>query len=340
MLPFRASIPFVLLVGVCAGVAFGQSKPEGYLTEEEAQRNAFYPTAVLDMIGERSTSPATSTATTPDVHGLVQVTLPGAGDPVSRLAGALAEDAGYRTGQMIESIASLGFEPQRIIDGDWRKVQNAQVTPYRAICNIECTWFDDSTSHGTAFFVGPRVLITNAHLVWRGDKPNHLPAGIEVSPGRQGYLRPFGTATVTQYRIPWEWSNGHENEYAYDIAWLILDDRTLYKRVGYHFGYRATTDARLKSWNLNISGYPRPDLYRFQQYRDYETRDQVVRASWFRHYLDTKPGSSGSPVYAIRDGRRFVVGVHCAAGEERYNLATRMTKKYLRETNFLTELYK
>lgn len=336
---FRDSIPFVLLLGICGGVALGQSKPEGFLTEEESLRNAIYPAAVLDMVSERLTSPATPAA----IPGLVRVTLPGAEDPVSRLASALAEDAGYRTGQMIESIASLGFEPLRIIDGDWTRVENAQVTPYKAICHIECTWFDGSTTHGTAFFIGPRVLITNAHLVWRGDKPSHIPLGIEVSPGRQGYLDPFGTATARHYWVPFEWSHGgYEHDPAYDIAWLILDDRTLYKRVGYHFGYQATTDAQLKSWNLNISGYPMPTLYRFQQYRDYETKNQLVRDSWFRHYLDMRQGSSGSPLYVIRDGKRFAVGVNCAesTGTTKYNVATRMTKHFVRDSNYLTELYK
>lgn len=332
----RDLIPFVLLLGVCTGVAFGQTQPEGYLTEEESQRNAIYPTAILDMIGERLTSPATPAA----VPGLVQSPLTGSGERASSFAAALAEDAGYRMGQTIESMASIGVEPQRIIDGDWALVQNSRLTPFKAVCHIKCTWFDGSTSHGTAFFVSPRVLITNAHNAWLGRKPSHYPSQIVVSPGRQGNLRPFGSATVTNYWVPWEWSNGHEGEKAYDIAWLILDDRTLYKRVGYHFGYRATTDAQLKSWNLNVSGYANPQFFKFRQHKDHETRDQVVLASWFRHFLDTQPGSSGSPVYAILDGKRFAVGVHAAAGPEKYNLATRMTKQYESETNYLTELYR
>jgi V8-like Glu-specific endopeptidase len=339
MFSARFTTLFVFSIGVFAGVAFGQSEPEGFLTDAEVRRHAVYPTALLDMIGERLASPATPTA----IPGLVQYLPPSAGARASSFADALAEDAGYRTGQMIESLTSFGFDPQRIIDGDWTEVENTKAAPYKAVCHIEMTWFDGSQTSGTAFFVGPRVLITNAHNLSKSDKPSRIPMGVEVNPGRDGNRRPFGSATAIRYAVPWEWSyGGHENDENYDIGWIILEDRTLYKRMGYHFGYQTTTDSHLRSWNLNSAGYPNPYHSNFRQFKDHEAKDQVVFPASFRHYHDGLQGSSGSPMYAVRNGNRFAVGVTCAesTGEKKFNIATRMTKRFFDYTRQLNAMYR
>ena len=52
----------------------------------------------------------------------------------------------------------------------------------------------------------------------------------------------------------------------------------------------------MAKYNLNVNGYPNPYAWNFQQYKDYETKNNVVSTSQFRHYCDTLGGSSG-PVH-------------------------------------------
>lgn len=308
-------------------VAWGQADPEGFITQAELRRSRTYAPALAEMVVDRMGGSAKP------YPGLVGSPAPSVGEKASLLAGALAEDAGFRIGQTVQAVLS-GFNPSIIIDGDWTKVTNAKATPYKGTCHIESTWGDGSQSSGTAFFVGRRVLLTNAHNCWSGSKTGNWASSIEVNPARKGDTRPYGSANCTNFWVPTEWVSGSEGNRDFDIAWLILDDRTLYNRVGYYIGYKTSTTTALTGYNLNVNGYPNPYAWNFQMYKDYETKNNVVSTSQFQHYCDTLGGSSGSCCYVILDGSRYCVGVHCAGstGSTKFNVATRMTKRYFDST--------
>lgn len=308
-------------------VAQAQTDSEGFITQAEIRRSRTYAPALAEMVVDRMSASGGSHP------GLVGSPATSIGSQTSRLVGALAEDAGYRVGQVAGAILS-GFDPSRIIDGDWTKVTNASAAPFKGTCHIESTWGDGSKSSGTAFFVGRRVLLTNSHNCWSSDFPGNWASSIEVNPGRKGNSRPFGSAICTNFWVPTEWTTGDENNPDFDIAWLILDDRTLYNRVGYYIGYKTSSNSALTGYNLNVNGYPNPYQWNFQQYKDYETKNNEVFTSQFRHYCDSLGGSSGSCCYVILDGSRYCVGVHRGAsiGSPVYNVATRMTKRYFDDT--------
>lgn len=274
--------------------------------------------------------------------GAVRSPAPSVEQEAALFVEALCEEADYRVRSTVRSILSPRNGPvfssdlgsTQIIDGDWMRIDATDRAPFKAICQLDC-WFKKGANpeinlEGTGFFVGPRVLITNSHNVYR-DNAGGWAKRITVRPGRNGTIEPFGSQTTVTYTCPGDWLMTPTHDF--DMAWVILPDRTLYDRVKYAFSYKATTDTFLKTVTLNCSGYPDSSTYKYKQYYDSETKDQVVSPSQFKHWLDTSSGSSGSPTYTYESGTRYVVGVHCAhsastSPKTRYNVATRMTKTY------------
>lgn len=220
----------------------------------------------------------------------------------------------------------------------WTRVTNTKATPYKSVCRLRMK-FGSNYYVGTASFVAPRVLLTNAHILWDSTEGGWA-SEITVTPGQDGLgsTPPFGSQKASRWFVPSEWTTGKENNRDYDIGWIILPDRTLYNKVGYYFGYATRTDSALAAMDLNISGYPA--IKQGQQWREFGTKDQVVYPAQFRHYLDTEGGSSGSPMYQLTSGNRFILGVNCAHVGTSYNIATRMTTRYFNSTKSYADLYK
>lgn len=263
---------------------------------------------------------------------------------------ALIEDAQHRATKAIDAALppvaeSSDVGPAQTIDKDWKKIDDTTKTPYKAICHLDC-WFMTTAGklknlEGTGFMVSPRVIVTNAHNLYRSNMTGSWVTGIDVHPGRNGSEKPFGSQRATSFVIPGEYFGVPSKEAKnYDIGWIILPDRTLYNAgANYAFNYKTMSDASLKTQTMNCVGFPDSETYKYRMYLDSETKDQVVAASYFKHWLDTSSGSSGSPVYYIdsKTKERYVVGVHCAhsLSNEKghpFNYATRMTKTYFEWT--------
>ncbi len=232
---------------------------------------------------------------------------------------------------------------------DRTKVTATTSTPYKAVCQIQITWPNGSTGTATAEFVSPRVLLTNAHCTY-------MPANggwarsVKIVPGKNGTSEPFGSQFAMTYYVPTAWINSKPSPTSvnpdFDISWLIMPDRTLFNRTGYAFGYQTTSDANLKTYQLNMAGYPNDKKSGSgkdgkNMWFQYGGGNQSVSANQYRHYLDTNPGSSGSPMWLYFSSGatpgRFVVGVNDAENSSS-NFATRMTTTYFNNTkNFTTQ---
>jgi glutamyl endopeptidase len=265
-------------------------------------------------------------------------------DRLDMAAKQLAADAKYATQLRIDS-ATGNLPPvddgkQRIIGTDERqRIYDTRQTPYKAICRIEQRFPNGTNWIGTAVFVHPRVLISNSHNVYNRSRGGWV-TQMRVIPGRNGTQEPYGSQYAARFAVPPEWVNGQENNRDFDMSWIILPDRTLFNRMGFHFGYQTTADSTLASSKLNMSGYHGDK--NGQQWFQYAGGNQNVYTSQFRHYLDTTGGSSGSPMwlYFSSTGQRRIVGVNCAesVGSTAYNVATRMTSRYFGWTqNFNTQ---
>ena len=207
-----------------------------------------------------------------------------------------------------------------------RVTKNAEY-PWRCICELRILARDGSRSTGTGWLVAPRVVVTAGQCVYRQDAGGWA-AQVEVIPGRNGALRPFGSAVSSELRSVPEWTDHHDFEYDYG-AILLPSDYRFGDALGW-FGYTPRDDAYLREATLNIAGYPGEGG---------NGRDAEEGTQWFSHGIasqlderrlsygiSTTSGQRGSPVWEMTpNGERYGVAIH-SGGTRLGNGGTRITR--------------
>ena len=211
------------------------------------------------------------------------------------------------------AVASFGPSPEAIIGTDDRvQIHNTSAYPWRAHASLLMTAADGSSWIGTAWFIGPRTLVTAGHCVFI--KNSGVPGrdgwvrSIRVMPGRNGSTLPYGSATSTTFRSVTGWTSGGNHNYDYGA---IILPSNLGSTVGW-FGYGVYSDGQLNGSTVNISGYPGDKPAGTQWY--HSNRVTAVTATKVYYVVDTMGGQSGSAIYQIRDGGRYAVAVHAYGG--------------------------
>lgn len=194
--------------------------------------------------------------------------------------------------------------PESVCDNDDRvRINSTTDFPYKCIAKLFITG-QSSRWTGTGFFIGPRCVITNGHVVF----PDRSWAReIQVVPGLNGSEGPFGTQTSSRFMSVRGWTEG-SGDPDYDYGAVVLPDTTLYDRLRAHFGYQVNANPG----TLNSAGYPGDKPVGTQWFN----AGPVTRSSSRRFFymIDTAGGQSGSPVW-IRNGEsRIAVGVHGYGG--------------------------
>lgn len=330
------------LVALAAVASAGEETPQ---VSNEVLLNPAQLRAVSTKGSLLDSSQSLLTFKAKPVDGTVMSPEPKLLDRMQLAVKQLADDTAYAAQARVN--AAKGIVPpgeltgQRVVGTDERqRVGNTTAAPFKAICKLEMA-FPKGSFVATAEFVHPRVLLTNSHCVYQSAQGGWAKS-IKVIPGLNGNgtTPPFGSQYAATYYCPSEWVNGKENNRDFDMAWIILPDRTLFNRVGMTFGYQTTDDATLRSSKLNLSGYHGDK--NGQQWTQYAGGNQTVYASQFIHYLDTTGGSSGSPMYLYyTNGQTRIVGVNCAesTGSSAYNVGTRMTSRYFNSTQNYSKQY-
>lgn len=192
--------------------------------------------------------------------------------------------------------------------------------PWRMICQLIITMSNGAMSRGTGWFISPRTVMTAGHCV-HSSRNGGWVKSIEVIPGMSGTLRPFGSATSTEFYSVGGWVNRQEVENDYACIVLPESDR-LGEKTGW-FGFAALADNALKNLLANNSGYPGDKSFGTQWYnagRIIETETQRLS-----YMFDTAPGQSGSPTWRFDavQKQRHVIGIHnyggCANRSTRIN---------------------
>lgn len=233
----------------------------------------------------------------------------------------------------------ISLSPQTIIGEDSRSlVANTTINPYRSICRVEMTYNnvynqvthrnDTRTYIGTAFFVGPNVLMTAGHVLYSdvttasqvgtqvdvtyddGVFNPRFPDSIVVQPAVYGTISaitlPYGEFEVSQGYIQKEYYTGGSNNFDYDWGVLKIDED-----IGYQLGYMSLSaySGNGKPTNtLHVAGYPgdkEPNMFE----ADGNITD--VTDYQYRHDADTTGGMSGSPMYYQRSGNSYnICSIH------------------------------
>jgi glutamyl endopeptidase len=192
--------------------------------------------------------------------------------------------------------------------------------PWRTICSLLITARDDSRWIGTGWLVGNRTVITAGHVVYIHGRGGWAKS-VEVIPGRNAAARPYGSCVATSLRSVKGWTQKRKR--SRDYGAIILPRSCDYgKRLGY-LGYGNYSRSTLRNLTVNLSGYPgdKPSGTQWWHAR----RIKSVTSRTLVYNIDTAGGQSGSPVWRVRNGKRYAVGIH-TNGSSSGNSATRITK--------------
>ena len=224
----------------------------------------------------------------------------------------------------IPMACSMHFQdgPMETVCGHDGRVQVSEdgTPPWRMICQLIITMGNGATSRGTGWFISPRTVMTAGHCV-HSSRNGGWVRSVEVIPAMSGNLRPFGSATSTQFHSVSGWVNRQEQEN--DYACIVLPEGyRLGVRTGW-FGFAALPDTSLKDLLANNSGYPGDKSFGTQWYN--AGRIIGTERQRLSYMFDTAPGQSGSPTwrYDKTQKKRHVIGIHnyggCANRSTRIN---------------------
>lgn len=266
--------------------------------------------------------------------------------PSGRGAGGQGRVSGARRSEMaletplyevfdeFEAEATTDFEIVPTSDSR-TQIADTRKIPFQWIATIIPTFRHPTTGAeiemkdqpGSGFLIGPRHILTAAHVLFPPDGPlaHQSPIRVKVTPGHNSTSRPYGEYVSTEYFVRSEWRSSGKNTFdpRYDFAVIRLPS-TILKKGLKCWGEAGTNTARyplsktwLKGKIVNVCGYPR-DKALYTQWIGYDalanpdaTQNGTALANVFTHKADTCLGQSGSPVWWY-DGKskRYLVGIH------------------------------
>jgi glutamyl endopeptidase len=214
-------------------------------------------------------------------------------------------------------VASFGDKAQMelVIGTDERiRIKETTTFPFRATASLLITAADNSQWVGTGWFISPRVLATAGHCVLIKNSGNSKLDGwvkkIQVMPGRDGDIMPYGGMTATEFWSVSGWAEGGLEICDYGVIVLPGPFR---EEIGY-MGYGVYPDNELLSSVANIQGYP-SDKHDPSGTLWYDKREiSSVSPDKVYYAADTAGGQSGAAVYIIKGGQRISVAIHAYGG--------------------------
>jgi V8-like Glu-specific endopeptidase len=185
---------------------------------------------------------------------------------------------------------------------------------------LRITAQDGSQWSGTGWLAGPRLVVTAGHVVYIHNRGGWVD-NVELTPGADGANEPFGSVVSRQFRSVSGWVTNEDT--FFDYAAIVLPaDSALGSQLGW-FGYAALPAQDLQNAFVNLSGYPADKPFLTQWYHARLLSRVEPRLLYYN--IDTAGGQSGSPVWTLVNGERFVVGIH-TGGALTGNSAVRITE--------------
>lgn len=192
--------------------------------------------------------------------------------------------------------------------------------PWRTQCKLVITFPNNSRWIGSGTLIASKYVLTAGHCVYVSSQGGWA-RSIEVIPALDGSSRPYGTAWATRLRTYTGWTQYQSSDH--DFA-LITLDRTVGNSTGW-LGYGYWSSVMYVTGN--IAGYPGDRDSGLRLYYHYGS---ILSDSGYQvqYTIDTAGGQSGSGVYRILNGSRYVFAVH-AWGSSTRNGGTKIdSSKY------------
>lgn len=214
---------------------------------------------------------------------------------------------------------SGGVKPNSIIGSDNRvKITNTTTYPWRVMTKLYVTYGNGKTYGCSGALIAAKYVLTAGHCI-HSKSDGGWAKKVEVIPGLNGTYKPYGSVYATYLRSYTGWTSKQDSNY--DFA-LITLDREIGKTTGWlGYGYYPS----INGVTGNLAGYPGDKDGGKGLYYHY---GPISSSTSYRlsYQIDTYGGQSGSSVYRIDNGNRYVFGVHTHGGST-YNSGTRIDSK-------------
>jgi len=243
---------------------------------------------------------------------------------ISKLLQEAQAKESFETGMeaIDETLVEEAARAMEVILGkdDRLRITNTTSIPWRRVCALRITFPSGSIYRGTGFLIGPRAVATAGHCVFLHDQGGWA-RKVEVIPGANGSTRPHGQAESSVFRSVHGWVTGRKPES--DYGCIVLPSGAFGGRDLGRFGCAAFDAAKIVAQPAVLGGYPgdKPFAEMWGMSRVIKT----VTAKTLTYDIDTVGGQSGAPVYIMRAGQRYVIGIH-NYGAGTGNSATRITE--------------
>lgn len=206
------------------------------------------------------------------------------------------------SGAAADLLGGTGANTRSVIGTDNRtRVSNANVYPYTAVARLDITCQDGGVTYGSGALIGSRILATAGHVLIDGN--GNLPKSLKVEFGKNGSSTYYTTSNVKSYI--------YKADYGTKVA--MEDDYTFVifnEDVGAVTGYFGIDTSISFGNTVYTAGYPQDmNIYGNDMY---VSSGLVVNVTddLLYYTADTSGGNSGSPVYVIKSGKPYVVGIH------------------------------
>jgi V8-like Glu-specific endopeptidase len=215
-------------------------------------------------------------------------------------------------------LPTSGVQPNSIIGADNRiKITDTTSYPWRTATKLIVT-FPKGKGGCTGTIIAAKYVLTAGHCVHNKDYGGWAKK-IEVIPGLNGTYKPFGSALATKYRTYTGWTSSADRNH--DFALLTLD-KSIGNSTG-TLGYASYSS--VNGLTGHIAGYPcdKGGLHLYYHYG-------LISSSTSKrlsYQIDTYGCQSGSGIYRIVDGKRYVFGVHAygvGSSSPNHNSGTRI----------------
>lgn len=234
----------------------------------------------------------------------------------------------------IKSVKSLSAnysdnKARVVFDPDERlPIKNTRAYPWKCICLLQIFRSGSLIGVATGFFIGPRCVITNGHVVF-GE--GGYVSEIKVIPGHMPNIpSPFGYDISKKFVTTQGWVD-HYNDWTvgrnYDYAAVVLSNSSLFDRIGGFLNY-ADADSLQQ---LVIAGYPIESEFEVGSLLYAAGSDIGVSDYGYEYIIDTSVGQSGSPILMGSGNTIICVGVH--SGGTNINFGVRCNRSVIENWN-------
>jgi len=228
-----------------------------------------------------------------------------------------------KAGAFAPAFPGEGMQAQKVQGADDRVwTSNTWEYPWRTQCKLIITFPSGNQYVGSGTIVGYKYVLTAGHCTFDPAEGGWA-RSIEVIPGLSGTYKPYGSFWASYMRSYTGWTQHQDRQH--DFALITLN-----QHIGSTTGWLGYAHyASIWGTTGNLAGYP-ADLYggMWQYYHSGPVYDGDLwgRPGQVVHWIDTFGGQSGSGIYKLQDGARYIFAVH-AWGNSSINGGTKITSQ-------------